>query len=293
MRNQLDSEWPSVPYSTLNRIWHSICEEWNACNQLGLSGTDIYSFRETTGTVESSFTSNLCARGESYNPLEIKHLWRDFLMSQDYSNKAHFLFQKYGFLYGNAESEMYDIQDELNDKEERLFVEPIEVWYTVFDHLNLAKELWSIIRSGDFIEDDNSATIKNKTTLAFEEYPRSEASMRMQGFYPSDSLSECRRQLEFLVTNGIGPITMSVSISLNSTVKANFVPPNLSSAVWIQFFELISEEDKILNCNFCQQPFVRSRGQHRDKIFCSNACKQKAWRNSPEQIERRQKHDQL
>lgn len=284
-------DYRCIPHKSLNRLWRLLGPIWDLSEYQGIGGDGLYYFTANEGSFEYSFTCDTSKYGEKYNPLEDKRLWQNFLAPIDYRLKAHSLFLKYGFLFGDDEGEMYDIHDLMHDSQPLCnFAEPVEAWYIEFDALRFAKDIWSIISNEDHDEDKKLFLLKNRVNKFIKE----ERGDSLDLLLNLESTVETKYfpLLSSFISNKIGSVGVAVSLDNSLNMTTTLVPRNLASAVWIQFSEFVSEGGKLLNCNHCQQPFVRLRGQHRDRAFCSNACKQASWRNRPEQKARRQKRDQ-
>ena len=64
-----------------------------------------------------------------------------------------------------------------------------------------------------------------------------------------------------------------------TTLDLYFVPSNLLGALWLQFAEAIAGHKKYRKCQECETWFAFDPDKaRRDKVFCSNACRNRAWR---------------
>ena len=253
--------------------------------------------------------------GQLYNPLEDKKLLKNFLEPRPYTAKAHKLFSEYGFLYSDDAEELYRLTNVHKYPEHMRYAEHVQLWCAEFDRLQLARDMWSIMSNTEYEE-------RKKTNLlcrVITDYSTCERGLwpGWENFIwsvcmpdddeifwntaweesfleqlPKAPYYEYSYLLSSLVSHGIGDVRTSLFIDDTDRVSTQLVPRNLSGAVWIQFSEYMTENSKILTCRQCQQPFIRLRGKHRDAQYCGDACKQKAWRNSPQQKAQRQKRDQ-
>ena len=251
----------------------------------------------------------------AYDPLEDNRLWRNFLEGRPYSAKAHKLFTEYGFLYDCDRRELSRVWTTKNYSEPILYAEHVQLWCAEFDRLQLAKDMWSIMCNEEY-EDEKMKILLHDIVAEFylnerghwtgpkdliwylgmpddyETLLHTDWQNDLLEYLPNASTLDYRYLLYGLVEFGIGKVETKLITNNDGSLTTKLIPQCLAGAVWIQFSNYMTEDSKILTCICCQKPFIRLRGKHRDALYCSNACKQKAWRNSPEQKAKRQERDQ-
>lgn len=259
----------------------------------------------------------------SYNPLEIDSLWREFVQPLRRTFKAVTLFKKYGFLLFNRKTwERSLINQTINDKQgytQRIYAENLHLWLVEIERLELAKSMWSVISSGDIDEADKVKRLYEQINDIASRYAGQSYTPCVwpgifdfvtklserdgDGMLYSDFWAKFWRDFDIglievtykdflqvfssLVNFGVGELEADFSINESGNLVQTYSPPHLASAVWLQFSNHISRGGGILACKYCSSPFLVRRGQHSDKAYCGSACKQAAWRNSPEQRAKR------
>ena len=66
-----------------------------------------------------------------------------------------------------------------------------------------------------------------------------------------------------------------------SSLTLRFLPRDLLGALWLQLTQVMTEVKDVKRCDVCQRPIIKnySQGTRRDKKYCSDACKVKAYRD--------------
>jgi hypothetical protein len=99
---------------------------------------------------------------------------------------------------------------------------------------------------------------------------------------PSELVKQC---------NGIDPF-ISARIQLSpdpaGQISMRFAPPDLMTAMWLQFAQLACAGGKILRCDRCEEAFVvgTGTGRRNTAVYCSNACKVASFKASKERADR-------
>ena len=83
-------------------------------------------------------------------------------------------------------------------------------------------------------------------------------------------------------------LSPKIQCSQNATrLKLSFVPPSLVSALWLQCAQAVTGNWQYLKCKQCETWFeVAPSVINKGKIYCSDACKSKSYRNRQEQAQR-------
>lgn len=253
---------------------------------------------------------------EPYDPLQDENLWQNFIESRPYESKAHKLFRKYGHLLEPTSDEVRRIEHLSAMGIKVLYAENMQSWHAERKRLFFAYDLWKIMSNEEY-DTPKKLSLLSEEVINFYSYDDighwdgfakfADTLFNFESSLPQNSIGrwhEFQRAvkaldynsycllLSDLVSFGIGNLKVSIDVHSSGKVTQVFSPKNLAAAVWLQFSQRMSEGEKLRICQQCNQPFAILRTQHSDKTFCSNACKQKAWRNSPEQRAKRRKRDQ-
>lgn len=126
--------------------------------------------------------------------------------------------------------------------------------------VNVSSEVWEQIRHGDLIKPAMCVVQGIVTGRSFQERP-----------YPKLFWHKLVTRLDWFI-----------------------VPTSLQSALWLQFMDAIAGNKDYERCATCNSWFVTTPGARgKGKMYCSDACKSKAWRrgltNTPKRKRRTKK----
>ncbi|MEW6047164.1 MAG: hypothetical protein AB1609_11880 [Bacillota bacterium] len=205
----------------------------------------------------------------------------------------------YGLLNDPGKRKLIDFVDE----EGRMGIaraEPLTFWRSQISLMSQAVELWDAVQAGDATTLGRRIVWKDVPggTGVLYEPPRSEDSSRERPYTEWIAAPHVHpERLERLMR---GDLVMPALYHIQSVVNANLkervsvelvwdephtrlrlsiVPRSLIGALWLQFARAITDRKTYRRCEECGTWFEVSPGAARaDRIYCSNACRTKAYR---------------
>ena len=157
----------------------------------------------------------------------------------------------------------------------------VDLWGWIQDRR--IPELKKIIK---WTDDDVSYTIKTPR-YDTRDVTLAHAQLTGSGFFshfsPSDVLLPARCALQQEINSRIAeqPPTPRLAWTPEYKQRIIFTPPNLLSAMWLQFAQSVTGELQLQVCAVCGKHYqIGPGGRRADSTTCSDACKQQKWRNT-------------
>lgn len=189
--------------------------------------------------------------------------------------------------------------------------EPLSAWRDPIQAVRLAVELWDAARRGD-LEMLGEHIAWNEQGVTFFSHPELKEKKRPKERSSVSAIASLnhRRELFDTMTRGdlIKPALTVVQRTVNenlakwaspqllwsderSDLTMRLVPKNLLGAIWLQFAGAIERDNEFRKCAECGTWFeLTPQTARSDKIYCSNACRTKAYRGR--QVEATRLHDE-
>jgi hypothetical protein len=101
-------------------------------------------------------------------------------------------------------------------------------------------------------------------------------------FTQGDVLTPARYHLQRVVNDHLELYASPLLLWDRDQLRPRIVPENLLGCLWLQLSRAIDGNREYRQCPICQGWFELGRGTRSDKLYCSGACKQVAYRERPE-----------
>ncbi len=254
-------------------------------------------------------------RARSYAPLADEHaLYRRFADTPTTPESTLAFANRYGHLGGRGARRLISTRDDKIAKGE-----PFELWTQEIKSLQRAIRLWDSLRAGQlhalsdeldkasFVELEPGHVIYEPSAREWQE-PVAASSLTppiwMEAYsgpsietvsledrwekYAGQrriqmwALSEIQALVNDHVSGRLSP-TLAWSDEANS-LDLRFVPDGLLSTLWLQLAQAITLNKRYGQCAQCGAWFeISPRGARKNRVYCSNACKTRAFRERKQQ----------
>lgn len=268
---------------------------------------DVPEYREL---IEAKYTS--------YRPFETHPaLFREFAELELSGEAVRYFADRWGVLgaIGNIGHPIIVLfeegWEELWDESPEFYCEPFGGWLWAISTMRYVLHLWDLLRANDTAvlsraihwNDSSSVSIRDTVnpqpryrrpkriefhdfkkdwTFEIDELIADEEHKMFSDMAPGDVLIPA---LVFVRDQINWHLREHTSAQLNDAANASemgiqLVPKNLFGALWLQFAQAIDDDRDYYRCTQCRKWFEVAPGSGRpDKQYCSNACRQRAYRN--------------
>lgn len=237
-----------------------------------------------------------------YHPLHNTGLFRTFADTPPTTQGILMFANRFGFLNHAEEQRLIEIPCEGRMVIAR--AEPLSFWRWEIWAMRLAVELWDAAQAGDtttlsrriaWTQGPGGMGVLYGTQIAgdrpgephYREWIASPTihPERLERFPPGDLIMPALYRVQQFVNDHM---TRRVSVRLawdeaRNRLELRIVPQNLIGALWLQFARAISGQKAYRRCEECGAWFEVSREVTRsDRLYCSNACRTRAYRKRKE-----------
>ena len=205
--------------------------------------------------------------------------------------------RNYGWLGGRALTKV--ILDEPSAGEAD-YGEPYPAWVIEIEAMRAAVQLWECRRASDEAVALSRIQSVQSAMYSYHQYPMAiqlpvpvnnlPGIVLWGDVYSTSDLSQRVRAILEVVVNGNLRNSSFPQLSAQSTdngLGLSLVPSDLLGAVWCQFALAITKDSDFRRCNECGRWFeVTQKVARSDKQYCSNACRNKAYRKRQAEAKR-------
>ena len=240
--------------------------------------------------------------GQSYNPLEERTgLFRSFADTEPSRDGIKVFAERFGSLGGNTRTWVALNDEPRNGGYAGAWSEPYTAWRDEIVDMRRSVDLWEAARRGEAQRlEGNIRWTEDHSSVSFEAHPGLTASERIalgQGSFSSPIAERGDGILErFVPGDLVQPALFFVQRLVNqhlrtrisprllwderdTRLRLHLVPDGLVGALWLQFARAIENDSEFRRCAECDLWFELAPGTARsDKLYCSNACRTKAYR---------------